>query len=109
MVTTANQPSEKFTMPDDVKAVVEKSCFDCHTSSSTNKFGKMKLDFNKLDKLSTIKLISAYTKIGDVIEKDEMPPQKYIKKSPDKELTQDEKSLLIDWTKKEAETLVKSK
>ena len=74
-------------MPDNVKAVVEKSCFDCHTSSSKNKFSKMKLDFDKMDKLSTIKMISAYTKIGEAIEEDDMPPGKYLNKFPDKKLS----------------------
>ncbi len=108
-VVSANLTTEKFTMPDNVKAAVDKSCIDCHSSSAKNKIAKMKLNFNKMDKLSTIKMISAYTKIGDVVKEDNMPPQKFLKKFPDKKLTEEEKTLLIDWTKKEAEDLVKSK
>jgi len=109
VVVGTNRTSEKFTMPDNVKGVVEKSCFSCHTSSAKNKMSKMKLNFDKMDKLSTIKMISAYTKIGEEVEKDKMPPEKYLNKFPDKKLTEDEKNLLINWTKNEAEALVKSK
>ena len=102
-----NKPSKTNAMPDDVKAVIENSCFGCHNTDSRNEDGKKELDFNKLDSLSKIKMISAYKEIGEVLEKNEMPPKKFLERFPDKALSEDHKQLLLDWSKKEAEALVK--
>ncbi|WP_321344118.1 heme-binding domain-containing protein [uncultured Draconibacterium sp.] len=102
-----NKPSKTNAMPDDVKAVIENSCFGCHNTDSRNEDGKKELDFNKLDSLSKIKMISTYKEIGEVLEKNEMPPKKFLERFPDKALSEDHKQLLLDWSKKEAEALVK--
>lgn len=107
IVVSAENETTKKTMPDDVKAVVEKSCFGCHNTNSKNEDGKEALDFKKLDKLSKIQMISAYKEIGDVVEEGDMPPKKFLQKYPDKKLTDADKKILLDWSKKEAEALVK--
>lgn len=96
-------------MPDNVKAIIDKSCFGCHNTDSKNEDAKEDLDFKELDSLSDLKKISAYKHIGDVVKKNEMPPEKVLEKRPEMKLTKEEKKTLIDWAKKEAETLVKSK
>lgn len=105
--TAENLPAPKANMPDDVEAIVKKSCFGCHNTASKNEDGKEALDFKKLDGLSKIKQISAYKEISDVLEAGEMPPKKFIQKYPDKKLSNDEVKRLIAWSKKEAEALVK--
>ncbi|MCY1719070.1 heme-binding domain-containing protein [Prolixibacteraceae bacterium Z1-6] len=109
VASAETDPPQKTKMPDNVKAVVDKSCFGCHNTDSRNEDAKEDLDFKKLDKLSTIKKIGTYKKIGEAIEKEEMPPKKFIERYPEKQLTDEEKQILLTWTKKEAETLVKSK
>ncbi|WP_346857536.1 heme-binding domain-containing protein [uncultured Draconibacterium sp.] len=104
-----NEPTKTATMPDDVKAVIEKSCFGCHNTDSRNEDAKKELDFKKLDELSTIKKIGTYKEIGETLEKGEMPPKKFLERFPDKQISDDEKKLLMDWSKKEAEALVKTK
>lgn len=104
-----NNPTKNTNMPKDVKTAIEKSCFGCHNTASRNTDAKEELDFKKLDDLSLIKKISAYKKIGETIEEGEMPPKKFIQKYPNKQLSDKEKELLIDWAKKEAVALVKSK
>jgi uncharacterized membrane protein len=104
-----NEPNKTASMPDDVKAVIEKSCFGCHNTDSKNDDAKKDLNFKKLDDLSTIKKIGTYKGIGETLEKGEMPPKKFLERFPDKQLTDDEKKLLMDWSKKEAEALVKTK
>lgn len=109
VVTATEKPAgeEVKKMPENVKAAIDKSCFGCHNTDSRNDDAKEKLDFKKLDKLTTIKKISAYKEIGETIEKGEMPPKRFLKNYPDKNLTDDEKKLLMEWSKKEAEALVK--
>jgi hypothetical protein len=103
--TAENSPK----IPENVKAIIDKSCFGCHNTSSRNEDAKEDLDFKKLDGLSFIKKISAYKHIGEVVEENEMPPKRFLEKKPEKKLTDKEKEILIAWAKKEAETLVKSK
>ncbi|HSH18954.1 MAG TPA: heme-binding domain-containing protein [Draconibacterium sp.] len=109
LFTTASEnPTEAkaVTMPDDVKAVIEKSCFGCHNTDSKNDKAKEKLDLKTLDNLTTPKMIHALKEIGEVVEEDEMPPAKFLEKFPDKKLTDAEKKLLMDWANKEAKALM---
>lgn len=108
VVAQGNQPLTPK-MPDNVKAIIDNSCFGCHNTDSSNDDAKEELDFKKLDTLTLMKKISAYKHIGEVIEENEMPPEKFLEKRPEKKLTDDEKKILMAWAKTEAEALVKSK
>ena len=101
--------NEATKFPENVKIIIDKSCFGCHNTDSRNEDAKEELDFKKFDKLSVMKKISAYKHIGEVLEENEMPPKKFLEKRPEKKLTDEEKEVLITWAKKEAEALVKSK
>jgi len=96
-------------LPENVQAIINKSCWGCHNTNSKNDDAKEDLDFKKLDDLSLMKKISAYKHIGETVEGNDMPPKRFLEKYPDKKLTAEEKQVLIAWAKKEAETLVKSK
>ena len=96
-------------MPENVKAIIDNSCFGCHNTGSQNDDAKEKLDFKKLDGLSTIKKISAYKNIGETIEENKMPPKKFLQRRPEKALSEEQKKVMLSWAKKEAESLVKSK
>lgn len=95
-------------LPENVKAIIDKSCIGCHNTDSKNEDAKEELDFKKLDGLSEMKKISAYKHIGETVEENEMPPKKFLENRPEKKLTNEEKEILIKWAKKEAEALVKS-
>ncbi|WP_167614827.1 heme-binding domain-containing protein [Maribellus sediminis] len=94
-------------MSEEVKAVVQNKCFGCHNTDSKNDKAKEDLDFKTFDTLTNLKKVSAYKKIGDVLNENEMPPKKFLDHYPDKKLTDAEKKLLMDWAKTEAEKLVK--
>ena len=96
-------------VPENVQAIIKKSCWGCHNTDSGNDDAKEELDFKKLVDLSLMKQISAYKHIGETVEENEMPPKKFLEKYPDRKLSAEEKQVLIAWAKKEAETLVKSK
>lgn len=114
IVTTTLNATEKpaqskgSELPENVKAVVEKSCFGCHNTASKNEDAKKELDFKKLEGLSKIQKIGAYKHIGEVLEKGEMPPKKFLERFPEKNISDVEKKLLMDWAKNEAESLVKN-
>jgi uncharacterized membrane protein len=94
-------------MPDDVKAIIEKSCFGCHNTDSKNDKAKEKLDLKTLGDLDTRKMIHALKEINEVVEENEMPPEKFLAKFPDKKLTDGEKKTLMDWADKQAKSLMK--
>jgi uncharacterized membrane protein len=94
-------------MPDDVKAVIEKSCFGCHNTDSKNDKAKDKLDLKTLGDLDKPKMIHALKEISEVVEENDMPPAKFLEKFPDKKLTDDEKKLLMNWADSQAKSLMK--
>ncbi|MCE4564858.1 heme-binding domain-containing protein [Maribellus sp. CM-23] len=107
---TEKNPVQPFgPMPDEVKAIVDKSCIGCHNTDSRNEDAKKELDFKKLDTLSKVKMISTYKEISETLEKNEMPPKKFLEKYPDKALSETEKKVLLSWAKKETKALVKAK
>lgn len=94
-------------MPDNVKAVIEKSCFGCHNTDSKNDKAKEKLDLKTFDALGKKEMIHALGEIAETVEENEMPPAKFLEKFPDKKLTDAEKKILIDWAKNEGKALMK--
>lgn len=94
-------------IPDNVKAVIEKSCFGCHNTDSKNDKAKEKLDLKTFDALGKKEMIHALGEIAETVEENEMPPAKFLEKFPDKKLTDAEKKILIDWAKNEGKALMK--
>jgi len=109
MVSAAENPveSKAVKMPDDVKAIIDKSCFGCHNTDSKNDKAKEKLDLSTFDTLAKNKMIAAYKGMAEVVEENEMPPAKFLEKYPDKKLTDAEKKILMDWANNEAKSLMK--
>lgn len=103
-----DQKKFETTMPDNVVAVVEKSCFGCHNTDSRNDDAKEELDFKTLNDLNPIKKIGTYRDIAEMLEEDKMPPKKFLEKYPDRAPTSKEEKLLHDWVKKEAQRLIDS-
>ncbi len=101
-----NANSQPVPMPENVKAIIEKSCFGCHNTDSKNDKAKEKLDLKTIDSLTKPKMIRALKEINEVVEENEMPPAKFLEKFPDKKLTDAEKTILMDWAKKEAKALM---
>ena len=102
-----NKPTQSEVMPDDVKKVINNSCFGCHNTDSKNEDGKEALDFKKLENLSKIKMIHAYKEISEVVKENKMPPKKFLQRFPEKALSEDDKMLLLNWSEKQAEAVVK--
>ena len=109
VVTATENPtvSKVPAMPDNVKAIIEKSCFGCHNTDSKNDKAKEDLDFKAFDSLSKPQMIHALKEIGETVKENEMPPAKFLEKNPDKKLTDAEKKILLDWASSEAKSLMK--
>lgn len=111
-VSTVLKASEKtpvkgeITMPENIKAIVDKSCFGCHNTDSRNEDAKEDLDFKTLNGLTKVQQIGALRHIGEVLEKSEMPPKQFLERFPDRALSEEESNLLAEWVKKEAAALI---
>ncbi|HPE77680.1 MAG TPA: heme-binding domain-containing protein [Draconibacterium sp.] len=110
IIATASEnqvKSKAIDIPDNVKTIIDKSCFGCHNTDSKNDKAKDKLDLKTLGDLETAKMIHALKEINEVVEKNEMPPEKFLERFPDKKLTDDEKKILMNWADAQAKSLMK--
>jgi hypothetical protein len=105
---SAEKPSEtkEVAMPDNVKTIIENSCFGCHNTDSKNDKAKEALDLKTMGELSKSKMIHALREINEVVEENEMPPEKFLAKYPDKKLSEEDKKVLMEWAKSEAKALM---
>ena len=96
----------EITMPENIKAIVDRSCFGCHNTDSRNEDAKEDLDFKTLEGLTKVQQIGTLRHIGEVLEKKEMPPKQFLERFPDRALSEEESNLLAEWVKKEAAALL---
>ncbi|MCF6242112.1 MAG: heme-binding domain-containing protein [Bacteroidales bacterium] len=95
---TINPQNNKYEVPENVQAIIDRSCFGCHNSDSKNEKGKKKLSWDLMKKgYKTHKIIAKLGEIEEVLQKNEMPPEKFLAKYPDKKLSDDERNIMIKW------------
>ena len=93
-------------IPEEIGAILKSSCYDCHTSGAKSEDAKKAVQFDLWDDYRVTKKVGMLGKIGEMVEEGKMPPKKYLENKPDRKLTEDQKNLLVDWTKKESERLM---
>jgi hypothetical protein len=59
-----------------------------------------------MEGLAKIKKIGTFNHIVEALEKNEMPPEKFLDRYPDKKLSEEEAKMIMDWAKKEASALM---
>jgi len=95
-----------FAIPEDVQSILDKSCFGCHNVDAKSDKSKKKLMIDKLSGLSKAKLVGKLGEISEVVEANDMPPEKFLEKYPDKALTKEEAKILTQWADNAAEKLM---
>lgn len=94
---SANEPADvEYSVPADVQAIIDKSCFECHNTDGRTA-GKMKLKFDKIPGYKHSKQVGKLLKIKKVMQKESMPPRKFVEKFPDKVATAAENEKLMNW------------
>jgi uncharacterized membrane protein len=99
-------PPQGPDFPADVKEVLKTSCYDCHSSSSSNNKAPLALNFDKWNDYKASKKISKLDAICEVTRENKMPPEKYLKGNPEKALSDDQKELLCKWSEEESAKLM---
>lgn len=93
-------------IPENVKKIIDAKCQGCHSQESNSLKAKTKLKFEQLSELPTGKLIGKLEEIAEEVEEGEMPPARYLKKNPDKNLSEEEAKALIEWAHSAADQLM---
>lgn len=92
--------------PDDVMALLENSCYDCHTKDASNIKSKGALNFSKWEDYKLTKKIGKLNDISESVKEKKMPPKKYLDKFPEKALSDEEIGVVTNWANAEAEKLM---
>ncbi len=92
--------------PDSVIAIIERSCFDCHSDQSGNFAAKGKLNFTNWNEYTPAKKVGKMEAICEEITDGKMPKKSYISKNPDKALSKVEIELICKWAGDETKKLV---
>ena len=92
--------------PDEVNKVLVASCYNCHSTDAKNKDAREALNFEKWDDYRVTKKIGLLGKICELVEEGKMPPAKYLDNNPDRKLSDTQKQLICEWTKKETSSLM---
>lgn len=105
---------EETNPPENVKAILQESCFDCHTNSSRYpwynaitpvnywladhiKDGKKHLDFSTWDGNSVKRKDHKFEEIIEMVEQKEMPLPSYTYTHSEAKLNEEQIQAVIDW------------
>ncbi|MFN0729091.1 heme-binding domain-containing protein [Polaribacter gochangensis] len=94
-----------ITFPEDVKAIIDAKCMNCHKPEARNEKARKKLQWKKVPKMNQKEQESFLKELALVLEEGEMPPEKTIKRKPDMALTLEENRVLITWVEAEENRL----
>ena len=98
---------EAYKFPKKVQEVIDKSCYGCHSENGKSDDAKDALRWDKMHEYDKAKLVSVMDEIIEVIEKREMPPEKFLEKKPEVKPSDKEYEELMKWAEKEADKLLK--
>lgn len=105
-IITIKQDTAGF-YPAAVKKVIADKCYGCHSVKGKSQKAKDKLMWDSLPGLQKSKIVGKLENIVDVLDKNDMPPEEFLKKFPDAALLADQKKLLRSWADSKADSLVK--
>jgi hypothetical protein len=110
IASTNNPPQEKVVpvFPENVDKILQTSCFDCHSETSSNTKALLKVNFSKWNDLTAAQKVGKMQDIIDILKKGDMPPEKYLAKYPDRAPGQEQKDIIIKWAGEESDKLMGS-
>jgi hypothetical protein len=91
----------------DVKKIVDAKCYGCHSIQGKSQKAKDKLMWDSLPGLPKRKMVATLGNIVDELDKNDMPPEEFLKKFPDAALVGNQKEVLTSWAGSKADNLLK--
>lgn len=104
---SVNDTQEEYKFPKKVQAVIDKSCYGCHSEKGKSDDAKKALRWDKMGEYDNAKLVSIMDEIIEVVDEEKMPPEKMVEKKPEIKPTEKEYQTLAKWAEKEADKLLK--
>lgn len=100
------EPPAQGIFPDEITSVLKTSCYDCHFTGSRAEKALNALNFDSWDTYRTTKKIGLLSDIAKMVGERKMPPGKYLENKPEAELSEQQVTMLSEWTQAEAEKLM---
>jgi mono/diheme cytochrome c family protein len=101
------ESNAKIEIPKDIGQIMDKSCFGCHNADAKSEDARDALMIDELPYLKTHKIVAKLDEIAATVKDGDMPPSKFLKKYPEKALSDEEAAKLSDWALNTAEELMK--
>lgn len=93
-------------IPEEVNTILVASCYDCHTTGAKSEDALKAVNFSEWEEYRVSKKVAVLGDIAKVVEKDKMPPGKWVDRNPDKKLSETQKKLITDWAREASEKLL---
>ena len=97
---------EEQAFPDEIGMILKSACYDCHSTGATSEKALNAINFSDWETYRLTKKISLLGDICKMVEEGKMPPKKYLEHKPDRIMSEVQKKLLCEWTKKETDKLM---
>lgn len=105
---TVNSDQDEQTGQNEIQLLLKNSCYDCHGAGSKNEDALEALNFKTYNDLGKVRKITRLKEMAEVVEKREMPPEKYLSKKPHAELTDEQVKAFIIWANAEIKMLIEN-
>jgi hypothetical protein len=93
-------------IPEEVETILKSSCYNCHFTGAKAEKALEKVNFEQWDNYKLIKKIELLGDIDKMLEEGKMPPEKYLEHNPDKQLSEEQVKLIVDWTRQKSDELM---
>ena len=88
-------------IPEDVNQIIQNHCYGCHNNDGKSEDAVEDLNFDEWEDYNPMKKAAKLNDICEAISEGKMPPEKFLKKYPDKKLNDEQIKVICQWTKKE--------
>ncbi len=124
-VNLTNPPVEtEPSTPSDVKAILKRACYDCHSHETVWPWysqvapvswllawdvaeGREELNFSTWNRYGSRQIVKKMKEIVEEIEEGEMPPWFYLPTHPEARLSDSDRRLLIQWAQRKTPPSIK--
>lgn len=86
-------------IPEDVNQIIQNHCYGCHNNDGKSEDAVEDLNFDEWEDYNLMKKAAKLNDICKTISEGEMPPEKFLKKYPDKKLNDEQIKVICQWTK----------
>ncbi|HLN20316.1 MAG TPA: hypothetical protein VK213_04455 [Bacteroidales bacterium] len=91
----------------EAKSIIDKKCYGCHSIKGRSQDARDALMWDSLPGLPKAKIVASINDIIKAVKEDKMPPETMVARMPEMKMQPEEKTALLQWSEKKAESLLK--